>query len=241
MSMINLRKRDIILLVVSFTIIAIAITFCLIYWDIVIDLFKKLVSGTEIMKEYVLSLGWVGVASAMLIIIICFFFPFISSLPVQIACGITYGLLKGTLIVSAAYAIASQLLFLFKQDFKIFMTKKQKEKQMELDEKIKNSKRSMTMIMLIAYLVPFIPFLIISSIAASGLKYWKYFLFTVFGPILEVIVTLFLGQALLNTSPVASVVTLVLIIAIVVLSIIFKDKIVDFVFVERKKQDGREN
>ncbi len=241
MSMINLRKRDIILLVVSFTIIAIAITFCLIYWDIVIDLFKKLVSGTEIMKEYVLSLGWVGVASAMLIIIICFFFPFISSLPVQIACGITYGLLKGTLIVSAAYAIASQLLFLFKQDFKLFMTKKQKEKQMELDEKIKNSKRSMTMIMLIAYLVPFIPFLIISSIAASGLKYWKYFLFTVFGPILEVIVTLFLGQALLNTSPVASVVTLVLIIAIVVLSIIFKDKIVDFVFVERKKQDGREN
>ena len=97
------------------------------------------------------------------------------------------------------------------------------------------------MIMLIAYLVPFIPFLIISSIAASGLKYWKYFLFTVFGPILEVIVTLFLGQALLNTSPVASVVTLVLIIAIVVLSIIFKDKIVDFVFVERKKQDGRED
>ncbi len=241
MSMINLRKRDIILLVVTFIVIAIAITFCLIYWDIVIDLFKKLVSGTEIMKEYVLSLGWVGLASAMLIIIICFFFPFISSLPVQIACGITYGLLKGTLIVSAAYAIASQLLFLFKQDFKLFMTKKQKEKQMELDEKIKNSKRSMTMIMLIAYLVPFIPFLIISSIAASGLKYWKYFLFTVFGPILEVIVTLFLGQALLNTSPVASVVTLVLIIAIVVLSIIFKDKIVDFVFVERKKQDGREN
>lgn len=237
----NIRKRDIVLLVVSSIIILLVLIFCLIYWDIVSDLFKKVVSGTEIMKEYILSLGWVGIIAMMLIIIICFFFPFVSSLPVQLACGITYGLFKGTLIVSASYAIAAQLLFLFKQNFKLLMTKKQRIKQQELHKKIENSHRGIIKTMIIAYLVPFIPFLIISNVAASGLKYPKYFLFTTFGPILEVVVTLYLGQTLLSVSPVASIITLVGIICIVVLSIIFNDKIIDFVFVERKKENGTEN
>lgn len=239
--MTKLRKRDIILLIISSVIITIMIVFGIVFKDTVLDLFKKVISGTEIMTDYIRELGWVGILAMMLIIIICFFFPVISSLPVQLACGLTYGLFKGTLIVSLSFAIASQLLYLFKQNFKLFQSQKRREKQQALEEKIRNSHRGIYKTMFIAYLVPFIPFLIISNVAASGLKYPKYFLFTTFGPILEVIVTLYLGQTLLSVSPIASVISLIFIIIIVVLSIVFNDKIVDFVFVERKKKNGTEN
>lgn len=237
----KLTKRDIILLITSGVVLTIMIILGILYKDVVFDLFKKIISGTEIMTDYIRDLGWIGIMAMMLIIIICFFFPFISSVPVQLACGLTYGLFWGTVIVSLSFAIASQLLYLFKQNFKLIESQKRREKQIALEEKIKNSHRGIIKTMFIAYLVPFIPFLIISNVAASGLKYPKYFLFTTFGPILEVIVTLYLGQTLLKVSPIASVISLIFIILIVILSIVFNDKIVDFVFVERKKENGTEN
>lgn len=242
MSTEKITKRNIILLVVTAALILGIIVFCIVNWEIVHNLFVKVISGTEIMKEYILSLGWIGKVACMVLIIICFFFPFISSLPVQIACGITYGILEGTIIIAFSYMVASQLLFLFKQDAKLFYSKKRLKKQQELADKIKNSSRGIDKAMLIAYVVPFVPFLIISNVAAAGLKYWKYLLYTTLGPIPEIIITIYLGKTLLNKSPIASIISLIIIIAIVILSIVYNDKIVDFIFIKReKKENGTES
>lgn len=243
MSTTKLTKRNIALLIITAFMILGIIIFCIANWQVVYKLFHAVIEGTDIMKDYILNLGWIGIVACMVLMIICFFFPFISSLPVQIAVGITYGIGKGGLIIIASFAIASQLLFLFKQDAKIFYSKKKLIKQKELAEKIKNSSRGIDEAMLIAYIVPFIPFLLISNVASSGLKYWKYSLYTTFGPIPEVIVTVYLGSALLNKSPIASIISLIIIIAIVILSIVYNDEIIDFIFVKKKKEnkDGTEN
>ena len=202
---------------------------------------KDLISGAEIAGEYIRDLGILGIIGMILIIILCFFFPFISSLPIQIAAGLAYGLWWGSLIVSIAFALASQLLYLLKRNTKIFYSEKQLKKEEELRARIEGSKLGIVYALIIAYIVPCIPFLLISRVALQGLKYPKYTLFTVVGPIGEVLVTLYLGKKLVSTSPLASIITLVIMIIIVVLSIVFNDKIVDFIFRPRKEKKNEQH
>lgn len=64
-------------------------------------------------------------------------------------------------------------------------------------------------------------------------------MFTAIGPIPEVIVTLVLGDQLTsNASPVWSVIVLVLMIVIVILSLVFKDKMIYWIFKPKKEVDG---
>jgi uncharacterized membrane protein YdjX (TVP38/TMEM64 family) len=94
--------------------------------------------------------------------------------------------------------------------------------------------------MFIAYLAPFIPFMLIHTVAAnSGMKWWKYSLVTLIGPIPDIFVTLWLGEKVTaSSSPVVSFVILLFIIVCVVVSMIYKEKIVDFIFKPRKEEKG---
>ena len=74
--------------------------------------------------------------------------------------------------------------------------------------------------MFLAYLAPFVPFMVIHSIAAeSGMKWWKYALITLLGPLPDVIVTLWAGVKITtSSSPIVSYIILIVIIVIVVLT-----------------------
>ncbi|MBR6737357.1 MAG: TVP38/TMEM64 family protein [Clostridia bacterium] len=226
-----LTKKNVILLTLSLTVIIAVTVFSIFNWDVITFLFTQMTTGVDILKEYVLSLGIVGVLCISLIIIVCFFFPVISSVPIQLTSALTYGLPFATVHVLISIFIASQLVFLFSKTLTIFSTKKQIEERKELELKIKNSKRSILTFIVLAYLAPFIPFMLIHTVAAnSGLKWWKYSLVTLIGPIPDIIVTLWAGVKITSSSPVISYVLLVVIIVCVVLSIVFKNKIVDFIF-----------
>lgn len=236
----NIRKRDIVLLAVTIAILLAIALLCAFNWSLVVKLFDLVVKGKTVVQDYVLSFGILGEIIIAIMIMFCFFFPFISSLPLQILCVVSYGVWHATLLISIVLALASQLLYLLQKNFKTFFyTKKQHKKQEEIEARIRNSSRNINWVMVLLYIVPCIPFLVISTIASrSNMRWWKYTLFTALGPIPEVIVTLVLGDQLTsNTSPVWSVIVLVVMISIVILSLVFEDKLIYWIFKPKKEVD----
>lgn len=237
------KKEKILLCFAAIVIVAITI-FSILNWDIIIHLFKEMVTGVSIVKEYVLSLGVSGVLSISFIIIVCFFFPVISSVPVQLASTVSYGLPLSIIHVMLSVFIASQLAFLFTRVIRVFQSEKQRKKQLEMEEKIRNSNRSILTFLFLAYLAPFIPFMLIHIVAAnSGMKWWKYALVTLIGPLPDIVVTLWLGEKVTtSSSPIVSYSILLVIIICVALSLIYKEKIVDLIFtpkLKEKKANGK--
>ncbi len=231
----NLTKRDKILLIISGVILLVVTIFVSAFWDTAYSIFQRMLNGVDLVEEYIQSFGITGVIAMMMIMVFSFFVPVVSSVPVQVACGISYGFWGGSIIVWLSMFIATQLLYLFRQNLRAFSSPKQIEKRKELEKLIKDSNRNIYFAIMLAYVMPAIPFLVICNLAASGLKYEKYTLITSLGMIPDILVTLFLGKKLLSSSPTASIITLIAIITIIVLSIIFSDKLVYLAFSSKKK------
>lgn len=236
------KKEKLLLLVTAAVLLALGI-FAACNWSSFVLLFKEMVTGVEIVRESILDLGIAGILLISLIIIVCFFFPVISSIPVQLASVVAYGLPCAIVHVSLSVFAASQIAFLLVRCSRVFQSPKQRKKQEEMEAKIRNSRRSIMTFIVLAYLAPFVPFMLIHIVAASsGMKWWKYALVTLLGPLPDVVVTLYLGAKIATTSsPVTSLVVLLLVIGCIALSLIFKEKIIDWVFApkeERENTDG---
>lgn len=150
------------------------------------------------------------------------FFPIVSSLPIQMLAIIAYGVWGATTIVALSFAIASQIVYLIDRNYTYLTdSPKKRQKREELENKIKNSRLNIYVVLFLAYSVPGIPFLLISSVAAvSRIKWWKYTLFTLIGPIPEIVVTLLIGNQVVNSTPLASAIMLGVIITLVILSLL---------------------
>ncbi len=232
------KKERLILLITLCALIGILL-FSIFNWEIISYLFKQVVSGASIVKETVLSLGVIGVIAITLVIVALFFFPVISSIPLQLASAVSYGLPLGILHVSLSIFLASQLAFLFTRSALLLSSEKRRREHLEMEEKIKNSKRSIYVFLFLAYLAPFVPFLLIHMVAAnSGMKWWKYALITLLGPLPDIVVTLWAGVKITtSSSPLTSYIILLVIIVCVVASIAYKEKIIDFIFAPKEKKD----
>ncbi len=230
------NKKETCLILLTFGVLLTGVVFSVWNWDAIIHLFYEMVSGVAIVQEYVLSLGLVGFFAISLIIIVCFFFPVISSVPGQLASVLSYGLPMGILHVLLSVFVASQLAFLFTRTVRVFKSPRQREKQRQMEEKIQNSDRSIVHFLLLAYLAPFVPFLLIHMVAAnSGMRWRTYSLITLLGPVPDVVVTLWLGEKITSTSsPIVSYAILMVIIACVIVSLIYKEKMINLIFKPRK-------
>lgn len=231
-------KKEKITIIITALVLVGLIVFSIVNWSTLSYLFKQVSSGAVVVKEYVLSLGAIGVIAMSIVMIVCFFFPFISSIPIQLTSAVSYGLLPAFIHVALSVFIASQLAFLFVKSTLFLSSKKKREEHRLMEEKIKNSKRSIYFFLFIAYLAPFVPFLVIHMIAAdSGIKWWKYALITLFGPMPDIITTLWAGVKITtSSSPVVSYIILVAIIAIVILSMVFKNKLINWIFAPKKEE-----
>ena len=236
------NKKERAILIITALALTTIVVFSLFNWSTVSYLFKQVSSGAGEVKEYVLSLGITGVIAMSIVIIVCFFFPFISSVPIQLTSAVSYGLWFGLLHVACSIFIASQLAFLFTKSTLVLSSKKKKEEHRLMEEKIKNSKRSIYFFLFLAYAAPFIPFLVIHMIAAdSGMKWWKYALVTLIGPLPDIITTLWAGVKITtSSSPIVSYIILVVIIAIVILSMVYKKKMVDWIFTPKEKKGNEQ-
>ncbi len=231
------NKKEKAVLIITAIVLTALIVFSIINWSTISYLFKQISSGTVVVKEYVLSLGITGIIAMSVVIIACFFFPVLSSVPIQLTSAVSYGLWCGMIHVALSVFIASQLAFLLTKSSLFLSSKKKKEEHKKMEEKIKNSKRSIYYFLFLAYLAPFVPFMIIHMIAAdSGMKWWKYALVTLLGPLPDIIITLWAGVKITSSSsPIVSYIILVVIITIIVLSLIYKNKVVDLIFKPKEK------
>lgn len=230
-------KKEKTIIIITALILTALILLSVFNWDKIIHLFQLISLGAEEVQQYVQSLGIVGVIAMSLVMLVCFFFPFISSVVIQLASAVSYGFLFALVHVSISIFIASQLVFLFSKSTLFLSSKRHRENHRIMEEKIKNSSRSIYYFLFLAYLAPFIPFLVIHVVAAnSGMKWWKYALVTLLGPIPDIVVTLWLGVKITTAStPIFTYVILLLIIVIVVLSMIYKNKLVDLIFTPKEK------
>jgi 1-acyl-sn-glycerol-3-phosphate acyltransferase len=73
----------------------------------------------------------------------------------------------------------------------------------------------------------------------SGLKYWKYSVATTFGPIIPVAFTVFVGSKLASSNPAVSFGFLIVVVAIVVISLFFRKRIIAFIFREKKTKEEK--
>lgn len=235
-------KKERLVILTTLLILTAVIIFSIFNWETIKYLFNQVSSGTVVVKEYVLSLGITGVIAMTIVMIICFFFPFVSSVPIQLASAVSYGLWGGLVHVSLSIFMASQLAYLLTKSTLFLSSNKKKEEHRLMEEKIKNSKRSIYYFLFLAYLAPFVPFLVIHMIAAdSGMKWWKYALVTLIGPIPDIIATLWAGVKITSSSsPIVSFIILLVIITIVVLTMIYKKKIVDWIFTPKEKNKNEQ-
>ncbi len=231
----NKKERTLMLLTIG--IVSIIVIFSIFNWDTILHLFQQTMEGADIVKENVQALGIVGVLAISLIIIVCFFVPVISPIPVELASVVSYGLPFAIAHVLLSVFVASQLAFLFTRSARIFHGPKQQEKQRQMELRIQNSDRSIEQFLLLAYLAPFVPFMLIHMVAASsGMKWRKYTLYTFLGPIPDVVITLWLGDKITSAStPVTSYVILMLIIVCIALFIINKERLVNWIFKPKKE------
>lgn len=237
-----MTKKEKTIILITGLLLAAVVTFSVFNWSTITYLFKEVSSGTVVVKEYVLSLGITGVIAMSIVMIACFFFPFLSSVPIQLTSAVSYGFWGGLVHVAFSIFVASQLAYLFTKTTQVLSSPKKKEEQRLMEEKIRNSKRSIYYFLFLAYLAPFIPFLVIHMVAAnSGMKWWKYALITLFGPIPDIAVTLWAGVQITSSSPIVAYIILVVIIIIVVLSMIYKNKLVDWIFKPKEESAKDDN
>ena len=231
------NKKEKAVLIITAIVLTALIIFSIINWSTISYLFKQISSGTVVVKEYVLSLGITGIIAISVVIIACFFFPVLSSVPIQLTSAVSYGLWFGMLHVALSVFIASQIAFLLTKSSLFLSSKKKREEHKLMEEKIKNSKRSIYYFLFLAYLAPFVPFMIIHMIAAdSGMKWWKYAIITLLGPLPDIVITLWAGVKITSSSsPIVSYIILVVIITIIVLTLIYKNKLVDLIFTPKEK------
>lgn len=235
-------KKEKAIIIITALILTAIILLSIFNWDTIIHLFQLISKGADEVQEYVQSLGILGVIAMSLVMLLCFFFPFISSVVIQLASAVCYGFLFALVHVTVSIFIASQLVFLFSKSTLFLSSKKHRENHKLMEEKIKNSKRSIYYFLFVAYLAPFVPFLVIHMVAAnSGMKWWKYALVTLLGPIPDIVITLWLGVKITSAStPIFTYVILLVIIVIVVLSMIYKNKLVDLIFTPKEKKENEQ-
>ncbi|MCH5180162.1 MAG: VTT domain-containing protein [Erysipelotrichales bacterium] len=185
-----------------------------------IELFKSLfregITKQEI-REIAQQFGvrgvlFVGFASMLQVI-----FMFLPAEPVQVIAGVSYGLWYGILICIIGVFVGNTIIYIC---YKIFGTKMHDYYSRKVNIDFDNAKtvRSITLIVLILYLLPAIPYGMICFFAASmGLKYHRYIILTILGALPSVLIGVSLGHLAIT----ASIIWAAIIFGILLIIIIF--------------------
>ncbi len=231
----RLSSRDRLILILT-AILVVALLICaIVFWDEFYYFFDTIVTGSDNVGQYVRDLGVIGILLLGVSIFVIFLVPVLSSVVFQMTAGLAYGILLGTVLVGVSIGIGAQLVYLFYHNYKALASQKRSAKLIKLQQQIANSGRSVTAVLFISYFIPGIPFVMLATVGAvSGMKYWKYFLLTFFGPWLEIAFTVALGSVLTSVSPIATMILVVVLLILIVLSFVFKDKIINTIFTPQK-------
>ncbi len=189
---------------------------------------KQLFSADLNQEEFVVlirSFGLRGCITLSILSMMQVVIPFMPEEPVQVLAGMGYGIWQGIFICLIGIMLGSSLIYLA---YKIFGKRSMESmhKNIDLDfDKLRTSK-SVVLLILLLYILPAVPLGVICIFACSlNLKYPRYFILTTLGAIPSIFVGVALGHLATAMSWIFSVIVFAIIIVLVIIFAINKNKI----------------
>jgi len=184
-----------------------------------------------------------GISGILLFGFIQFLFVMVTVLPsepVQVISGLVYGVGRGFLICWASVLLASMLMFVVaRHTKKLFGNKKKKE---ELSERIEKSGKSSFAVVCLMYVLPLFTYGVVAVLAATctKLKWWQYLIISAAGSAVFIPLTVLVGSLVMRGPWTGIILTLCLLV-LVILVMIFKNKLLGLIFRSKKTLDERLN
>ncbi len=184
--------------------------------------FRKGITQEEI-RENAQRFGWRGVTSVGLLSMLQVVLMFLPAEPVQVVAGVSYGLWFGILVCEIGVLAGNSLIYL---GYKVFGTRMREyySKKIDIDWDSAKTTRTVSLIVILLYILPAIPYGMICFLAASlGLKYPRYILLTGLGALPSVLIGVALGHLAVTASLIWAAVVFVILLAAVIVLFIKRD------------------
>lgn len=188
------------------------------------EFFREGITQEEI-REIAQKFGVRGIISVGLLSMLQVVLMFLPAEPVQVVAGISYGLWFGLLICAAGVFVGNTIIYIC---YKVFGKRMSEyySKKIDIDWSSAKTQRGISLVVLILYILPAIPYGMICFFAASmGLKYHRYIILTVLGAVPSVLIGVALGHLAITASIVWAAVIFAILLAIIIVIMIKKDKL----------------
>ena len=189
----------------------------------------KEISNTNASKQEVrAAIGKLGIRSYIvvgLLSMVQVVFTFVPAEPLHVISGISFGLIKGTVVCLIGILIGNTIIYILN---KIFGDKLKDffSSNINFDFNSAKASKRITLIVILLYCLPAIPYGIICFFAASmNMKYPKYILITGLGAIPSLILDVGLGHITMATSWIVSIIVFAVIVILLILMVKFKKQI----------------
>lgn len=160
----------------------------------------------------------------------------------QLASGITFGWLWGSIVIMSGVFVGNQIYFFANKLFrkKIRKTKQYAEIFEDASKKMEKDHLNVALIIFLLYVAPGITYGVIALIAISfNLKWSKFTLFTLLGSALPIFVEVSLSSQVVNTNDTVATIFLSLIMAIVIFFLFFKEDVLKFILRPKRSLDEK--
>ena len=181
--------------------------------------FRKGITREEI-RANAQNFGIRGVISIGLLSMLQVVLMFLPAEPVQVVAGVSYGLWFGLVLCAAGVFVGNTLIYIA---YKIFggRMKEYYSREIAIDWSSAKTTRSISLIVLLMYILPAIPYGMICFFAAStGLKYPRYILLTVLGSLPSILIGVALGHLAIAASFIWAAVVFAVLVAIIVVMMV---------------------
>lgn len=223
----KISKTKIIVAIVG--VLLLAAIFAFLLWGDNIQLFKEFfregVTQEEIPK-IAQKFGWRGIVSVGLLSMLQVVLMFLPAEPVQVVAGVGYGLWSGLLICIAGVFVGNTIIYIC---YKVFGKRMSEyySKKIDIDFSSAKTKRGISLVVLILYILPAIPYGMICFFAAGmGLNYPRYIILTVLGALPSVLIGVALGHLAIAASIIWAAVVFAILVAIIIVVMIKREKLI---------------
>ena len=242
-------KRNYISIILA-TILLVLLILLAVFWNEVFYFGKQIFGSGDLtyFRSYVRNMGapGIGVLIFVLLQLLQVFVTVVPSEPIQDAAGIVYGVGWGLLICWTAAVVGCMLVFFVSRKTKnIVITIRSQKRQNELTERFRKSGRNSVILVIMLFILPAITYGMVAIIAATctKLKWWQYLIIMSVGSAVSITLTVFFGSWLVthNTNPLAPTIVTICLIALIILMLIFRNRLLAFIFREKKTLDEKLN
>ncbi|MDD6467294.1 MAG: VTT domain-containing protein [Erysipelotrichaceae bacterium] len=158
--------------------------------------FVFLESDVETIRQHFYDMGWMGMISLFFLQAIQVFLSFLPAFPIQIAFGMAYGLLVGTLLCFISYALTNLFFFLYL---------KRRYTPQEIEQKVHKKLRWFSFLLnmnhknhliILLYLIPLVPNILKPYISCYTQVSTKQYLILLTTSLVPIFASVFIGTAL---------------------------------------------